>query len=243
MYQADGISIDDPVPEVRDGYAAAQAFKFYRQFAPGYPAEPVPCKRVAARKMYKNHGRAFDRLADFFRSHGMDARGYLRFMAAEVALRESDIDGALASKWGLNRFAEKLSAEDNRRKIYEWYSRSVKAVAEACLDSECSSTAEFLRKLIKERRLAPWVVGGRISAYYLAAIPGFPKIVSRLDRISRDELSGLSERYDMYNTAVNDAVRAFERRRANPVRATDEMIERIRSERRAAGPDLFDDSI
>lgn len=203
----------------------------------------MPCRRVAARGIYKEHGRIFDRLVEFFRSHGIDAGKYLRFMVVEVALRESDIDSRLMSRWGLNKFVEKLSLDEKRRKIYGWYSRSVRTIAEECLDSECSSTAEFLRKLIKEHKLAPWMVGGKISAYYLAAIPGFPKIVAKLDGISRDELSELSSRYDMYNTAVNDAVRTFERRRANPVRATDEMIEKIRTERAAANCELFDNSI
>ena len=180
--------------------------------------------------MYKAHSDSFDRLAAFFSSNGLDARKYLKFMAIDVRLRNDDIDSKLMSRWGLNLFAERLAAKENCSKIYGWYYRSVKNMAELCLDSEGVSAADFVRKLIREKKLAPWVVSGRISAYYLAAIPGFPKIVSRLDPISRDELAFISNRYDMYNTEVNKAVLAFERRRANPIRATDEMIEKMRPE-------------
>lgn len=49
----------------------------------------------------------------------------------------------------------------------------------------------------------------------------------------------------MYNTAVNKATLAFENRRANPVRSTDEMVEKLRSERREnpGKNDLFDSSL
>lgn len=58
-------------------------------------------------------------------------------------------------------------------------------------------------------------------------------------------MSFISSRYDMYNTAVNKATLAFENRRANPVRSTDEMVEKLRSERREnpGKNDLFDSSL
>lgn len=190
----------------------------------------VPERRMAARAMYKSHSDTFNKLVSFFSSNKLDIRKYLRFMATDIRLHNDEIDEKLMSKWGLNLFAERLASEENNAKIYRWYSKSIKTIAETCLGSECASTADFLRKLIREKKLAPWVVAGRISAYYLAAIPDFPKVVSRLDQISRDELAFISSRYDMYNTEVNKAVLAFERRKANPIRATDEMIEKMRPE-------------
>jgi flagellin-specific chaperone FliS len=113
------------------------------------------------------------------------------------------------------------------------------------LNSECTSTSDFLRKLIREKKLAAWVISGRLSSYYLAAIPGFPKIIEKLDALSKDELQFISNRYDMYNTEVNKAVLAFERKKANPIRATDEMIEKIRPswKEKTEKNDLFDSSL
>ena len=190
----------------------------------------MPEGRIAARAMYRHHASSFDRCVKFFLSNGLNPRKYLKFMAIDVRLRDSEIDSKFMSRWSLNRFAEKLATGENLKKIYAWYIRSIKTMAKACLDSECASTVDFMRKLIREKKLASWIVCGKISIYYLAAIPGFPKIVEKLDPISRDELSFVSSRFDIYNTAVNQATLAYEKRRANPVRATDEMIEKIRPE-------------
>jgi len=63
-----------------------------------------------------------------------------------------------------------------------------------------------------------------------------------LDPISRDELSFIREKYDMYNTEANKAVLAFTTKKANPIRETDEMIERIRP-KHYNDKDLFDSSL
>ena len=229
---------------VSTGYGAAKAYKYYSQFSNPRLDYAVPERRVPARAMYKHHKDAFDRCVAFFSAHGLDARKFIRFMAENVRLRDSEIDSKFMSRWSLNKFAEELASGENDEKIYGWYTRSVKTLAGECLESECASAADFVRKLIREKKLAPWVVCGKISAYYLAAIPGFPRIVEKLDPISRDELSFISARYDMYNTAVNRATLAFERRRANPIRSTDEMVEKLRAERRKPVPDgLFDPSL
>lgn len=235
-----------PHDKIEDGYAAARAYKYYCQFSNPNISYVTPEHRVAARVMYKHHKDAFDRCAAFFSNHKLDARKFIKFMAGDEKLRESEIDSDFMSRRSLNRFAETLASAENNAKIYGWYSKSVKTLAAACLDSDCVSAADFIRKLIRDKKLAPWVVCGKISAYYLAAIPGFPKIAKKLDSISRDELLFISNKYDMYNTAVNRAILAFENRRANPIRSVDEMIEKLRAEkikRAAAENDLFDPSL
>ena len=195
--------------------------------------------------MYKHHKDVFDRCIAFFLKSGLDARKFIKFMANDVRLHDSEIDSKFMSKWSLSRFAEMLASGENNIKVYNWYMKSVKTLAAACLDSECVSAVDFIRKLIREKKLASWVVCGKISAYYLAAIPDFPNIAQRLDSISRDELSFISSRYDMYNTAVNKATLAFEHRRANPIRSTNEMVEKLRIERKenSIKNDLFDPSL
>ena len=231
--------------KIEDGYSAARAYKYYCQFSNSKISYAIPERRVAARALYKHHKDAFDRCIAFFLKCGLDVRKFIKFMANDVRLHDSEIDSKFMSKWSLNRFAEMLASDENNIKVYNWYMKSVKMLATACLDSECVSAVDFIRKLIREKKLASWVVCGKISAYYLAAIPDFPNIVQRLDSISRDELSFISNRYDMYNTAVNKATLAFENRRANPIRSTDEMVEKLRSERRknSIKNDLFDSSL
>lgn len=221
---------EEPLP-ISDGYAAARAYKFYRQLANPRLARLVPESRVSARGVYAANKAAFDGVAAFFAKAGLDARKYIRFMAVDMNVRAADAGSKLASKWGLNMFAGRLAEEENRKKVYAWYRKSVDAVAEACLDSDCAGAADFLRRLIREGKLAAWVAGGRVSAYYLAAVPGFRKAAERLDPIGRAELAFISDRYDVYNTAANDATLAFERRKANPVKATDERVAELRAER------------
>lgn len=236
---------NDLCEKITNGYLAARAYKYYQQFVSSNIIRVIPENRITAKILYKNHIKSFDNLILFFSSNNIDPRNYIKFIVIDARIRDFEIDSKLISKSSLNMFAEKLAAEENNAKIYNWYCKTIKNIAEHCLNSECTSTSDFLRKLIREKKLAAWVISGRLSSYYLAAIPGFPKIIEKLDTLSKDELQFISNRYDMYNTEVNKAVLAFERKKANPIRATDEMIEKIRPswKEKAEKNDLFDSSL
>lgn len=170
---ADDILSLDNGGKIEDGYAAARAYKYYSQAVRRGVIKIIPESRISAHTLYKEHRGTFDRLVLFFGNASVDPRRYIRFMASEIGISDSDIDRKLMSKRGINMFMARLAAEANREKIYRWYQKTVKTLAESCLDSECVSTADFIRMLIRKKKLAQWVVGGKISAYYLASIPGF----------------------------------------------------------------------
>ena len=74
---------------------------------------------------------------------------------------------------------------------------------------------------------------GRISVYFLAAIPKFNRVIPKLDPLSQDELHILKDRFDMYNTDVNEAHMRFKSLKANPLKLCDEVLEKIKQKCRS----------
>jgi hypothetical protein len=55
----------------------------------------------------------------------------------------------------------------------------------------------------------------------------------------------ISNKYDIYNTEINKAILLFEKRKANPIKAANEMIEKLRPawNEKNKNKDLFDPSL
>jgi hypothetical protein len=230
---------------IKDGYSAACIYKYYSQYINSNVVKIIPEHKITAKSLYKLHKSTFDKLTYFFLTNNLNLRNYIKFIVLETRPQNNTIDSILMSKYSFNLFASHLSIKEKYEKIYNWYIKTVKNIAEFCLDSECISAADFIRKLIKDRKLAAWVISGKLSAYYLSAIPCFPKIIEKLDSISKDELMFISNKYDIYNTEINKAILLFEKRKANAIKDANEMIEKLRPawNEKNKNKDLFDPSL
>jgi len=93
-----------------------------------------------------------------------------------------------------------------RKKIYNWYLKSVEFVSMKSAAKGLTRTVESLKDMIKTRKLAAYYIAGNISKYYFAAIPKFPMIVQKMDRISQDEFSYLCSMYEKLHEDIREAV-------------------------------------
>ena len=102
--------------------------------------------------------------------------------------------------------------------------KSVNNIVEECVDNNWFTTKDFLRNLIDQKKLGNWYVSGKISKYYLAAIPNFWKIVPQLDHFSKIELDQVASRYDIYNREINETFLKLKNFKVNPIAMTDTLI-------------------
>ena len=86
------------------------------------------------------------------------------------------------------------------------------------------TTKDFFRQLIKDNKVGAYVMSGKISLYYLAAIPSFKKVIEHLDYFSKLELQSLNDHFEIYHSDVNEAFLAKKHKMVNPIELTDLAI-------------------
>ena len=213
-----------PRLEEVDGLFAARVWKWARQDVNSHLKFKLPLERITAKCIYENHREAFDKLARAFASNGLSPVNYLKFFATVYGGAETKLDDELCSKQALAAFETWKATNEKRQKIFSWFMKSVHNIVDECIEQGWFTTKDFMRHLINEKKLAGWYASGKISKYYLAAIPNFWKIVPKLDHFAKEELKVVADRYDMYNTEVNEAFLQLKKFKVNPIALTDALI-------------------
>lgn len=210
--------------QVVDGYKAARIWRWARQDKEKWRKFKLPLERVTAKTIYSNHRKAFDCLASAFAKNNVSPLSYIKFFAVEYDGCEERIDKELTSTGALRAFETYIETSAKRCKIYSWFMKSVNNIVDECVKNGWFTTKDFIRHLINERKLAGWYASGKISKYYLAAIPNFWKVVPKLDHFAKEELKIVAERYDVYNSEVNEAFLQLKNFKVNPIALTDALI-------------------
>lgn len=213
---SDGITLD--------GLAAATYYKYFAQDNNPYIVHKQPLERIRAKTLYQNNKKAFDKFVLAFQKFGIDIVKYLKFLTHECGKTEKDIPDVLLNNVYFYRFADYLKVRNQYYKIYKYFLKSANNIADDCMRLGFCSTKDYLRHLIKTRRLVNEYVAGRISCYYLSAIQNFKQVIKKLDPLSRDEFSKILQRYDKYNVDVNEAFKLYKSCSINPIKFTDELI-------------------
>lgn len=130
----------------------------------------------------------------------------------------------------LRSYVDHLRETSRRKKVMKWFMKSAEFIASECAKDTQMTTKDFIRKLIKEKKLAAYYMAGKISRYWFSGIPGFSKLVVKLDKMSRDEFKDLVDNFQIYNSEINEAFLKFYRTYANPIRFTDDLIFKKRAE-------------
>ena len=95
--------------------------------------------------------------------------------------RERDINEDLVSVKSFDNFQYYLQVREQKEKAYKNFMKSINNIAQDCLELKLHSSKDYIRYLIANRKLASYFLTGKLSAYWLAAIPKFQKIVACLD--------------------------------------------------------------
>ena len=221
-------AVERPETDVT-GEGLARLFKYYRlkKDPSRNQNRAITLGRVSAKAFYDEHRKAFDMTSNFFTSHRIDARPYIRFFVFDLAKTGRDIDTELYSRHSLSEYASKLQVAEKREKIYKWFMKSVDNIVDICIKNDYMSSKDCILALIRKNRLAQEYVSGRISKYFFAAMPNFRNIISKLDHFAKAEFSELYDKFDIYNTEINSAFLKYRNRVVNPLEVADcELIRR-----------------
>lgn len=210
--------------KVITGLQAAQHFKYYMQFKQSYIVDKVELRRIAAKSLYCKYKKHFDKLVEIFSKHELDVAAYIKFYVLSYQKSERDIRDSLLSMKTVDAFIDYLKTIEKKQQIYKWFEKSVENISSDCISMEFFSTKDYIRELVASKKLAQYYLTGKISKYWLAAIPTFKKVIDHLDDMSKAEFKEVYDRFDIYNTEINEAFLMLKQCKANPLKITDDAI-------------------
>lgn len=223
----------------------AKLFKYYRQYVCGYIKHEISIQRISAKIFYKTYQKYFDMLFDIFSKNNLDIETYIKFYTIELGKTERDIKSSLVSYDTLHKYLTYLSGIEKKKYIFKMFKKSAEEMTKICLENNFLTTKDCLKYLISEKKLGSLFISGKITKYYLAAIPGIVKIIPKLDHFSKLELSEIIDKYEIYYTEIMQSFMYIKNCKINIFEFTDNMISKKRPEyiKKKTLENLFDNSI
>lgn len=211
-----------------DGEYVAKLFRFYRRLQNPYVSHDVPMKLVSGKNLYAKHRDLFDSFAAKASKNNFDIEPYIKY-CVKCGMTEETLDVCLASSTMLSKYLQYAKKVHLRKSIYKWFIKSAKNIAKQCIDDGFFTTKDFLRVLIEKHLIGRYVISGKISLYFFAAIPNFKNAIPKLDYFSQKELKPLLEHFDIYHSDVNKAFLQERNMYVNPIDFTDKIIWKMRN--------------
>lgn len=209
-----------------DGEHVAKIFKYYRRLQNPYVSQTLPLKLVSGKALYKAHKEEFDRFAKLAVKNRFDVERYIKY-CVKCGIRESSVLVCIASTTMIDKYLMHVKVYNKRKKIYKWFLKSARNIANECIKEGYSSCREWLREVIRSGKVVNYVVSGKISLYFFAAIPHFDKAISKLDYFSQQAFCLLKDHYETYHSEVNKAFLQSKNCKVNPITFTDNLIAHI----------------
>lgn len=210
-----------------NGEYVAKVFKFYRRLQNPYVSHDLPVKLVSGKAIYNEHKEAFDKFAELAAKNNFDIDRYIKYCVS-CGINESIVEVCLTSTTMIDKYLLHVKTCEKRKKIYQWFIKSAKNIASECVAEGYFTTKDLLSHLIQSKKLGVYVTSGRISIYFLAAIPNFDKAIPKLDYFTQLELQSLSSHFEVYHSEVNKAFLQVKNCMVNPIDFTDRLICKIR---------------
>ena len=207
-----------------DGIDVAKTVKYWLHLQNPYSSREIPISQIQAKAFYNEHKKVFDNAATIFNKYKINAMKYSKFFVCQYNKHAKDIDQLYLSTQTFNFYVESLQAAEQKQKIFKNFMQTANYIADQCISFGYPSAKEWIRAAIAERKLASYYLAGKVSKHFLASIPNFPSILPKLDSISRDELSTIAERFDLYNTEINEAFLFVKKCKLNPISFVDSLI-------------------
>ena len=91
------------------------------------------------------------------------------------------------------------------------------------------STKDFIKHIIQTKKISSYLLSGKISQYYFAAIPNFNKLIPKLDHFARADFNYILENFEMYNAQITQAYERKTNQKVNPIKITDEQIFKLKN--------------
>ena len=206
-----------------DGLSIAKMLKFYMTKKSDSFAYKKTYSKKGVLSFYSKHEDMFNKAAELFRKHNVDAQAYAKWLVFKNGINESNIDNFM-SKLMLSRYAEHLEIKQKRAKIYKQFIQTVDNIVEDCLNNGFNTVADYFIWLIDSKKLSAYYVSGKLSDYYLASIPTFKKIINKLDDFQKVDFKELYDRFESYNIAATEAILQEKNIKINPIKFTNDKI-------------------
>ena len=206
-----------------NGECIAKIFKYYWHLQNPRIKQCPPLKLISGKVLYELHPTEFDKFAEISQKNNFDVESYIKY-CVKCGITQKLVLVAISSTTMLDKYKAHIARISKKKKIYQWFMKSVKNIVVDCLKFGCYTTKEYLRLLIKSNKLANYIISGKISIYYFAAIPNFDRVIEKLDHFSKKELSMLHDHFEIYHSEINKAFIYAKNCKINPLDFTDRAI-------------------
>jgi len=217
-----------------DGPHLAKVFAYFIHLKKPNVKKDVPMMLMSGKSLYNPHKKAFDNFAAMAEKNGFDVIPYAKF-CVDNGISAKNIEICLTSSNLLAKYNDSNRETLRLKKIYRWFVKSASNIAHEAVDMDFFSAKDFIRMLVETKQIAAYIVSGRISLYYFAAIPKFNKAVPKLDYFSRIELQPVERWYEIYHSDVNKAFLQEKKTMVNPLEFTDLLMKKIKENKSTSG--------
>jgi hypothetical protein len=201
-------------------------YKYYKQHTNPYITYPISCEKIKTLSFYKTNKKVFDKLSSLVEKYGICPDGFIKYCVLEM--RVSKPKEMLNTQVFIN-YANKLKVDKQYKKIYSNFLKTANYIADVCI-SENITPKDYIKMLIKERRLGIEYMCGHISTHFIASINGIKKIFKCLDQNTRDELSIIYDAAEKLNGDIQEAFMRYKSHRVSPFKFTELLIKQKREQ-------------
>lgn len=210
------------------GEHLARCINFYKQFKNELLENYIDLKNAPYKMLYRKYADIFCKTASILSKYNIDIEKYAKYFVEVKYVNDKSLKDFLMNATTFKDFIEYEQINTKYKKIYRWYIKSVKNIAVDAYMLGYFTAKDYLNYIISSNQLGNKVLSGKISRYYLAAIPKFQKIIPKLDSLSKDELADLRDRFDIYSTDIIKAYMHFRNIKPNPIKMTNDAISKLR---------------
>lgn len=212
-----------------NGLEVANLIKYYLQFKNPKIINHIPLARIRGNAYYKNNKEYFDKVSSYFERNKIDIKKYIKFYFCTLKKFEKDVLVDFYSKRCLVEYQDYLISNYNYKKYYKYFLKTAKFIALESIKMGFLSCKDYIKYLIDNKKLSQYYITGKISKYYLSAIPKFKLIIPKLDHFSKNDLMDIYKNFDVYNAKINSAFNQIKTEKLNPIKFTDNLIFSIKN--------------
>ena len=185
----------------------------------------VPRKRIYKNVHNKiNEWKYYESLANICNTYKIDYEKYITY------LYENHWDNYFNYKQLINikyirLYAEYLDMIEKQKKVYNSFIKTANFIADECIRMNYESSTDYIKYLIVNNKLSAYIMAGKISKYWIAAISKLPIIVKKLNVIDRESLNHIVNNQLKLNDDLQESFIRFKSFRVRPFNFTDKLIE------------------
>lgn len=187
-----------------DPVAFAKCFKYYAQFSNPYIVHPIPFERISAKTLYNKNKENFIRFFKIFKKYDLKITDYVVFFIGEMNKHTCSIDEFFTQEM-FQSYVKFLTDKAEVDKICRLTIKTAQFIASEMKRLGVDSAADCLKAMIRDKTIATNFFTGKLSPYFLAAIPRFQDVIPKLDHFAKDELRNLRAKFESYRVATYHA--------------------------------------